>query len=139
MILEDVTTYLKGYAALTSISGISLFSANKIYPIQVPNGVPMPYLIVEVSEGSRERIAAQMTGGEAMIRITVDGGPNQNVMAGRIVETARRALENFRGLMGGTNDLFLTCSEIRGWAGMAGTYRYQFNVTGRYVETRQVP
>jgi len=141
MILEDLVTYLKGYGALTTISGISttVFSAAKIFPIQAPTGVAMPYLIVEVAEGSRGKMAAQVTETNPMIRITVDAGPNQSVVAGRIMEKARKALENFRGLMGNTSDVFLTCSEIRGWAGMSGTFRYQMNVNGRYVETRQVP
>jgi hypothetical protein len=139
MILEDMVTYLRGYTALTTISGISTFSAAKIYPIQAPTGTVMPYLIVEVAEGSRGQIAAQSTESNPMIRITVDAGPNQSVAAGRIIEMARKALENFRGLMGGSNDAFFTCSEIRGWAGMSGSYRFQMNVNGRYVETRQVP
>lgn len=141
MILEDMVTYLKGYSALTTISGIpsSTFSAAKIFPIQAPTGTVMPYLIVEVAEGSRSKMAAQATESSPMIRITVDAGPNQNVTAGKIMEKAQKALENFRGAMGGTNDLFLTCSEIRGWAGMSGSFRYQMNVSGRYVETRQVP
>jgi hypothetical protein len=139
MILEDVVTYLKGYAALTTISGVAAFSAAKIFPIQAPTGTVMPYMIVEVSEGSREKMAAQSTVSHPMIRITVDGGPNQNVAAGKIIGMARKALENYRGLMGGTSDLFLTCSEIRGWAGMSGSYRYMMNVNGRYVETRSTP
>ena len=141
MILEDVVTYLKGYSALTTISGIptAVFSAAKIFPIQAPTGTIMPYLIVEVAEGSREKMAAQSTEASPMIRVTVDGGPNQSVAAGRIIGMAQKALENFRGLMGGSSDVFLTCSEIRGWPGMSGSFRFQMNVSGRYVETRQVP
>jgi hypothetical protein len=139
VILEDMVTYLRGYAALTTISGINDFSAAKIYPIQAPTGTVMPYLIVEVAEGSRSKMAAQSTEGSPMIRVTVDGGPNQSVACGRIMEKARKALENFRGAMGGSNDVFLTCSEIRGWAGMSGSFRFMMNVSGRYVETRQVP
>ena len=139
MILEDLVTYLKGYAALTTISGISTFSAAKIFPIQAPTGTVMPYLIVEVAEGSRSKMVAQSTEGSPMIRVTVDAGPNQSVAAGKIMEKARKALENFRGAMGGSSDVFLTCSEIRGWAGMSGAYRFMMNVNGRYVETRSTP
>lgn len=141
MILEDLVTYLKGYTALTTISGIpsATFSAAKIFPIQAPTGTVMPYLIVEVAEGSRGQIAAQTTESNPMIRITVDGGPNQVVTSGKIMEKARKALENYRGLMGGTNDLFLTCSEIRGWAGMSGSFRFMMNVNGRYIESRSTP
>jgi len=134
MILQDLVTYLRGNAAL-----IAVLPAAKIFPIQAPTGTVMPYLIVEVSEGTRGKMAAQLTEGRPLARITVDGGPNQGVLAGTIIELALRALENYRGLMGGTNDLFMTCSEIRGWAGMSGTFRNQFNVNSRYVETRQVP
>jgi len=141
MILEDMVTYLRGYTALTTISGIpsTVFSAAKIFPIQAPTGTVMPYLIVEVAEGSRGKMAAQSTESNPMIRITVDGGPNQSVACGKIMEKAQKALENFRGLMGGTSDAFFTCSEIRSWAGMSGSCRFQMNVSGRYVETRQVP
>lgn len=139
MILEDVVTYLRGYAVLTTISGVNDFSAAKIFPIQAPTGTTMPYLIVEVAEGSRSKMAAQSTEGAPMIRVTVDAGPNQSVAAGKIMEKARKALENFRGAMGGSSDVFLTCSEIRGWAGMSGSFRFQMNVSGRYVEIRSTP
>jgi hypothetical protein len=141
MILEDMVTYLRGYTALTTISGIpsTVFSAAKIFPIQAPTGTVMPYLIVEVAEGSRGKMAAQSTESNPMIRIMVDAGPNQSVAAGNIMAMAQKALENFRGLMGNTSDVFLTCSEIRGWAGMSGSYRFMMNVNGRYVESRSTP
>ncbi len=134
MILGDLVTYLKSYSALTA-----LLPAAKIFPLQAPTGEAMPFLIVEVSEGTRGKIAAQLTEGRPLVRVTINGGAGQTVSAGNIADKAQKALENFRGIMGTMNDVFIECSEIRSWPGMSGTCRYQFNANIKYTQTRQIP
>ena len=138
MIEQDVRTYL------CTVSGIaSQFSPKAtisgIFLIQAPTGSVMPYMIVENSEGPREQIAAETTEETANIRITVDGGPTQMYKARNIAEATRKALENYRGVMGNSKDVICTCSSVRGWAGTGGCYRFQFSATIKHIEAKNKP
>jgi hypothetical protein len=135
MIAQDVRTYL------CTVSGIvSLFSPvatiSGIFVIQAPTGALMPYMVVENSEGPREIIALNTTEETANLRITVDCGPTQMYKGSNLIEAALRAMENYRGNMGNAKDVWCECSSIRGWAGTAGCYRYQF--TARVLHTMAV-
>jgi len=138
MIEHDVRTYL------CTVSGIiAQFSpkatVSGIFLIQAPTGSTMPYMIVELSEGPREQIAAETTEETANIRITVDGGPTQMYKARNIAEAARKALENYRGTMGSSNDVVCTCSAVRGWAGTGGCFRNAFTAVIKHIEARNKP
>jgi hypothetical protein len=134
MISWDIQNYLATCSGLTA-----LLPASKIFTIQAPTDTELPYLVVELSEGPREKIGAQLTEGRPYCRVTVDGGPASIKAAGAIAEKARSYLENYRGAMGNSNDVMITCSEVRGWAGTGGAFRYQFSVNARYTEARSVP
>lgn len=133
MILKDVLIYLRNNTALATVMD------NRIYSIQAPSSVKMPYLIIEPTSGMRESIVFNVTGGKAWFRITVDVGPTDEVNGYTMIWTALRALENYRGDMGDTKDVVVTCGEPRGWAGIGGAYRYQFEAYFEYTEDRQTP
>lgn len=129
MIERDLLTYLQGYSGLTSLIG------NKIYVIQAPqSGVSMPWVIIENTSGTRRRITQDKTEEMAYVRITVDSGPNQVVLGRNIAEKAKEAIENFRGALGLATDVEITCGSVRGWAGIGGAFRYQFDATARFIE-----
>lgn len=138
MIEQDVRSYL------CTVSGIiAQFSPKAtisgIFLIQAPTGSAMPYMIVELSEGPREQIAAETTEETANIRITVDGGPTQMYKARNIAEEARKALENYRGAMGSSGDVICTCSAVRGWAGTGGCHRFAFTAVIKHIEAKNKP
>ena len=98
--------------------------------VQAPKDTPMPYLVVENTGGSRKKLTSNLTQEIALYRITVDAGPSQLNKGQQIIQEALQLLENYRGSIGNSikaNDCFLTCSSIRGWAGIAGAYRYMFD------------
>lgn len=134
MIERDLLTYLQGYSSLTSLVG------NKIYVIQAPqSGVQMPWVIIENTSGTRRKIAQNKIEEIAYVRVTVDSGPNQVVLGRNIAEKAKEAVENLRGALGLATDVHITCGSIRGWAGIGGAFRYQFDVTARFTEPYAEP
>jgi len=134
MIEKDLKLYYEGQSTLTSLIG------NKIYVIQAPQAsVTMPWLVIENTSGSRIKIAQDLMEETAYLRVTVDTGPNQFVSGRNIIETAKNLIENYRGNMGSTNDLHITCGSIRGWAGIGGAYRFQFDIVARFTETYAQP
>ena len=133
MMLTDLLIYLRNNTTVSTIMN------GRIFPLQAPSSVEMPFMIVEPTSGMRESIVFGTTGGTAWFRITVDVGPTDQVAGYNMIWTALRALENYRGDMGNTKDTVVTCGEPRGWAGIGGAYRYQFEVRIEYTEDRQTP
>jgi len=138
MIEQDVRNYL------CTVSGvIAQFSpkatVSGIFLVQAPTGSLMPYMIVELSEGPRNIIAANLTEETANLRITVDCGPTQMYKGRNIADAAHKALENYRGTIGNSNDVVCTCSAIRGWAGTGGCTRYMFTAVIKHTMVRNKP
>lgn len=135
MIEIDTLLYLKSYPSL-----IALLPATSIYNIQAPStDVKMPWLVLEKTSGLRKRITHLKTEETAYIRITVDVGPSAVVKGRNIAEQALIALENYRGNMGDSKDIIVTCGAIRGYAGYSECYRYQFDVTIKLIEDIHFP
>jgi hypothetical protein len=134
MIEKDILLYLQGYTALTTLIG------NKMYIVQAPStSVQMPWLIIENTAGQRNKIAQNLMEEIAYCRVSVDCGPAQAVAGRNIIEVAKTALENFRGLLNSANDAHVVCGSVRGWAGIGGAYRYQFDATIRFTEVHHQP
>jgi hypothetical protein len=137
MIEKDLLTYLQGQAALTTPLG----GDNKIVIVQAPiaENFKLPWLVIENSGGTRTQITSGLIEEVANVRISVDAGPAQWVLGREIAEIALHELEHYRGLLGDANDLYITCSSIRSYAGVISTYRYQFECRIRWIETLQKP
>jgi hypothetical protein len=138
MLGQDVRTYL------CTVSGIISYFSPKatisgIFLTQAPTGSLMPYVVVEVSEGPRELITVSKTEETASVRVTVNCGPAQMYKGANIILEVRKALENYRGDMGGSKDIVCKCSAIRDWAGTGGCYRYAVTATIKHIETRNKP
>lgn len=133
MIQRDILIYLRTHPTVSAIM------SNRIYSVQAPSSVQMPYMIIEPTSGMRESITFKTTGGRVWFRVTVDVGPTDEVKGHDMIWAALRALENYRGDMGSTKDVIATCGEPRGWAGIGGAFRYQFEVRLDYTEDIQTP
>jgi len=137
MIEQDIFAYFKQDATLSGYLG----GNEKIYLIQVPeNPEPkMPWVVVEVTSGSRKKISQTKMEQIAFARISVDTGPTQAFMGRNIIERCKNLLENYRGNLQTASDVHITIGAVRGWAGFSGTYRYQFDATVRSTETYSQP
>lgn len=133
MIELDLLSYLRAQTTITSLVG------DNIYLIQAPTDKKMPWLVLEVSSGLRKRITNTYTEETSFVRLTVDAGPSQTVLGRQIIEAALRAIENYRGLLGTSNDVNIECGAIRSWAGYSEVNRFQFDATIRFIETTQYP
>lgn len=132
MVLKDMMIYLKNNSSIATAMN------NKIYSSQAPFNVEMPFMIVEITAGTREDITFNKTESLTWFRITVDVGPTQETDGYDMIWTAHRALENYRGDLGDTKDVYITCSEPRGWAGIGGAYRYQFDAKVKFIQDKNV-
>lgn len=133
MILKDLLLYLQSKTTITSLVG------NKIYPVQAPTGVSMPWVIVEIPAGIRDKISYNTMEGNSWARVTVDVGPADVVKGSNVVQAIIDACENYRGQLGDSADVFMTCGEPRSWAGMGGAYRYQVDIKIKYKFTYSLP
>ena len=136
MIEQDIRTYLMADATISGLVG------QKVYIIQAPTADPtpqLPWVIVEVTSGSRTKISQTKMEEISFARISVDAGPDQLFKGRATIERCKALLENYRGLMGNAADLKVTIGAIRGWAGFGGAYRYQFDATMRFLETYSEP
>jgi len=132
MIERDIKLYLDSESTFTAL-------CNKIYAIQPPKDALMIYTIIENTGGTRKQLGSRWTEERALFRITVDAGPAQLVAGRAVIEKALQLLENYRGILGGVsgaNDIVVTCSAIRGWAGIAGAYRYMFDGEAKFMESK---
>ena len=129
MIEKDLMQYLQTKSQLTNTLG----GTAKIYAIQAPTNAVMPWLILEPTGGSRERISA--TKGEATnsVRVGVDAAPSNWIKGRTAIEYAREELENLRGTLGDATDLTITVGEISGYPGLNGAYRYSFPAVCKYT------
>jgi len=137
MIEKDLLLYLQAQTVLTTALG----GANKIVVIQAPisDTFKLPWLVIENSGGTRTQITNSLVEEIANVRISVDAGPAQWASGREIAEIALREVEHFRGLMQSSNDMYVSCSSIRSYAGVISTYRYQFDCRMRWTETYQKP
>ncbi len=134
MIDGDLTSYLQTASGL-----IALLPATKIFLGQAPNTVSMPWLVIEIFTGPRNKIAATKTEVTNTVRISVGVGPSDKVKGRNIAEQVLRYMENFRGLMGATSDMHVTCGSVGFTTGTGGTFNYSFNALIKYVEVYREP
>jgi hypothetical protein len=114
----------------------------KIFVLQVPTTdttTKMPWLIIEPTGGSRDKISPSKVEEVNNVRISVDCGPSQMVLGRDCIELAKKAVENYRGLLESANDISITCSAISGWPGLNGCYRWQFVARCQWIETYTEP
>ncbi len=137
MIEQDVYTYLRSDTTLSGFLG----APNNIFIIQVPtiNEPEMPWVVVEVTSGSRTKISQTAMEELAYVRVSVDAGPNQAFRGRKAIERCKVLLENYRGRMATAVDTSVSIGAIRGWAGMAGANRYQFDAIIRFTEVLNQP
>ncbi len=131
MLCHSIVSYFKQQATASGF-----IAPASIYPTQAPmdtDSSKMPWIVVEVASGSRNKIAQNLIEENAQVRISVDTGPSQVARGAAIVETCQRLLENYRGYLYNLNDVVITCGAIRDWAGIGGAYRYQFDALIRYT------
>jgi hypothetical protein len=133
MIEKDLLEYLQSKTSITSLIGMKIFIA------QAPINVKMPYLIIDVVSGPRERITPTYMEQTAFCRITVNAGPQDLVLGRSAAEAALRAMENYRGGMGASVDLSITCGTVRDMLGLGGVIRYSFDAVAKTMETLQKP
>jgi hypothetical protein len=126
MIEADVVQYLRTTLAFTNV-----------HVIQAPKAATMPYVIVEVTGGSRKPLGIR-TQEHTLFRVSVDCGPSQMVTGRTLIGRCLSALENYRGQLQSAGDVHIVCSAIRGWAGLSETYRFMFDCEAKFMENRNV-
>jgi hypothetical protein len=136
MIERDIMIYLQSLPEITNL-------CNNIFVIQAPKDAKMPYIIIENTGGTRRKLGSDSTEELALFRVTVDVGSGQMTLGRDIAETCLKVIENYRGQFSNTDgakDVFITCSAVRGWAGIGGAFRYMVDGRARFVEPyRQNP
>ena len=130
MILKDYYDYL--------ISSVSTINNGSIYYIQAPEGAVMPWIVVEVPSGIRRKLTYSKMQGRSWLRVTCDVGPNEINTGANAINEIVSLTENYRGNLGDTKDVHMSCSEPRSWPGTGGAYRYQVDIeiiyTYDYIE-----
>ncbi|MFA5154664.1 MAG: hypothetical protein WC554_19115 [Clostridia bacterium] len=130
MILKDYYDYL--------ISNSGSLSISSIYYIQAPEGVVMPWIVVEVPSGIRSKLTYSKMQGRSWLRVTCDVGPSEIDTGATTINQIVSLTENYRGDLGNTKDVHMSCSEPRSWPGTGGAYRYQVDIeiiyTYDYIE-----
>jgi hypothetical protein len=143
VIEKELLTYLQKTtipsckALTTKLGGIG-----KIFVLQVPTTdttTKMPWLIIEPTGGTRTKISASKVEEVNNVRISVDCGPAQMVLGRESADLAKKAVENYRGTIGGATDIIVTCSAVSGWPGLNGCYRWQFTARCQWTETCSEP
>ena len=137
MIEQDVYVYFKQDATLSGYLG----GNEKIYLISAPtdDSIKLPWVVIEQTSGSRTKISQTKMEEIGYLRISVDAGPDE-VFGGRdIIERCKDLLENYRGNLDQADDVHISTSAIRGWAGLGNSYRYQFDATVRFTEAYTRP
>lgn len=134
MLDGDILQYMQTASGL-----IAELPANKIYLAQAPNTAVMPWLIIDILPGIRDKIAQDLTEQISTVRVTVEVGPDQKVKGRTIAEKALRALDNYRGAIYTTNDVHITCGSIGLTMGLNYTHRYSFNARVRFAEAFTTP
>lgn len=136
MILEEaLLKYFRLNAELVALVG----SKEQIDIGQIAPTEKMPWIAIEVSPGTRTKIAHAKMEQRSTIRITVNGGPQHKVKCKSIAEKALRLLENYRGGLYDIDDVYITCNAINGISGLGNSVRYQFLANIRFTETLTKP
>jgi len=137
MIEQDVYVYFKQDATLSGYLG----GNEKIYLISAPtdDSIKLPWVVIEQTSGSRTKISQLKMEEIGYLRISVDAGPDEVFKARTIIEHCKALLENYRGKLDQADDVRITTSAIRGWAGLGNSYRYQFDATVRFTEAYTRP
>jgi len=130
MIEKDILQYLQGISALTTKLG----GVNKVVAIQAPSGLAMPWLIIEPSGGTRKRISANKLQEFNSVRVSVDCGAAQLAQGRAAMELARDALENLRGTLGDSKDIYIECGAISGYAGLYGAHRFSLTCDCKFTD-----
>jgi hypothetical protein len=137
MIEQDVYVYLKNDATLNALLG----ATGNVFIMEAPTigDILMPWVIVEVTSGSRTKISQNKMEEIAYVRVSVDAGPAQAFVGRNAVERCKVLLENYRGCLSTAMDTSVSIGAIRGWAGFGGAYRYQFDAIVRFTEAYSQP
>ena len=136
MIEKDILEYLQADTSLvTSLGGVSKIAVSEVKP-----GTVMPYLVIEASGGTRDKITFNKIEERNSIRITLYCAPDKFLLGRTSMERAKYLVENYRGDMGGADDMLITCSAVSGWASyQGGVYIFQFTARVRFTETLTRP
>ena len=111
-----------------------------VYITQAPVDAKMPWLVILPTPTEINRISKNKMEEKDFVRIIVDYPSSDTNGAGRFVaERAKVLVENYRGDMGDTVDLFIGCGGVSSFPGMNGSYRYQFDVNARFTYDRLTP
>lgn len=135
MIEKALLIYLQSNTALVTKAG----GASHICVVQAPTKVTMPYIIIEPTGGTRDNITAGKVEEINSVRVKVDVPADKMVFGRDLIEMVHDLVENYRGDIGATSDLQISCGAISDFLGLAGVYRYQFSASCRWIENRKKP
>ena len=131
MILQDYYNYISVQPTVTAY-------IPNIYDVQAPEDADLPWIIIAVSSGIRRKLTYGKMQGRSWLRVTCDVGPNDRVKGANAINEVVSLTENYRGDLGNTKDVHMSCSEPRSWPGTGGAYRYQVDIeiiyTYDYIE-----
>ena len=130
MLEESLLRYFRNNAELVALVG----SKPQIDIGQVVSTEKLPWIAIEVSSGTRNKMSFNKMEQRSTIRVTVNGGPQHKVLCKSIAEKALRLLENYRGGLYDMDDVYVTCSAINGISGLGNSIRYQFLATMRFTD-----
>ena len=130
MIEKDIINILQGNTALTTALG----GINKIFYIQAGTTATMPWLLVEVSSGTPQKMGASRQQVTATARLTLCIASTSAVKGRQIMELAKDALQGLRGDATESKDLEIRCSDVTSYAGVGSTDVFNLICTCKFME-----
>jgi len=130
MIEADIISRLQGTTALTTLLG----GIGKIFYIQAGTTATMPWLLVEVSSGTPQRMGATKQQVTATARLILCIAQTSVTKGRQIMELAKDALQGLRGDATESKDLIVTCSDVTGYAGAGATAIFNLICTCKFME-----
>jgi len=131
MLDGDLLNYMQtasGLIAVIPASGIYLGGV-------ISQTAKMPYVVIDIFPGVRNKIAKHKVLQNNRIKITVNAGPDQKKQGRVIADKALRVLDFLRGSMYDVTDLDVVCGSVGLSYGVGGIHKYSFTASMRFVES----
>ena len=130
MIEADIISILQGDTTITTALG----GINKIFYIQPSTTTTMPYLSVEASAPTPVKMGAAKQQVTATVRLTLNIAQANAVKGRTIMENVKKKLQGLRGSATESKDLYITCSDVTGYAGVGATAVFTITCTCKFME-----
>lgn len=134
MLLQSIVTYLLTVDAVTSL----LNTPESIYMVRLPTEATMPWIVVDQpTPGQRDRLTSFHIQPNEVIHVICDA--DDQFTALEIAQAVLTALDNYRGDMSTSQDVYLRCGGIHFTDGYGGTVGAVIRVRALSLESLTRP